>query len=58
MTRQLVGRGLQGIGLLILPFSIVSELVARLGLGQSMLISAGGALLFYVGYVLQHRTSP
>jgi len=55
MTRHHLGRALQGIGLLILPFSIVSELVARVGLGQSMLISAAGAGLFYVGYVLQHR---
>jgi hypothetical protein len=50
-----LGRFLQLVGLLILPFSVVSELVEKVGLGQSMLISAGGALLFYVGYVLQHK---
>jgi len=33
---------LQGLGLLILPFSIASELVAKVGLAQSMLLSAGG----------------
>jgi hypothetical protein len=25
------------------------------GLGQSLLISGAGALVFYIGYVLQHR---
>jgi hypothetical protein len=46
---------LQFVGLLILPFGIASELVGRVGLGQSLLIAAGGALLFYVGYVIQNR---
>ncbi|WP_406696669.1 hypothetical protein V5E97_37355 [Singulisphaera sp. Ch08] len=55
MTRQRLGRGLQFLGLLILPFGIASELVDRIGLGQSLLIAAGGALVFYVGYVMQHR---
>jgi hypothetical protein len=55
MTRQRLGRALQFLGLLILPFGIASELVEKVGLGQSMLIAAGGAAVFYVGYVLQHR---
>jgi hypothetical protein len=55
MNRRGIGRFLQLLGLLILPFAIVSELVEKVGLGQSLLISAGGALIFYVGYVLQHR---
>lgn len=55
MIRQRVGRGLQFLGLVILPFGIASELVEKVGLGQSMLIAAGGALVFYVGYVMQHR---
>jgi hypothetical protein len=29
--------------------------VGKVGLGQSLLIAAGGALLFYAGYVTQHR---
>jgi hypothetical protein len=49
------GRLLQLIGLLILPFGIASELVGRVGLGQSLLIAGGGAFLFYVGYVIQNR---
>jgi hypothetical protein len=49
-----VGRLIQFVGLLILPFGIASELVGKVGLGQSLLIAAGGALLFYAGYVTQH----
>ncbi len=55
MTRQRLGRGIQFLGLLILPFGIATELVGKVGLGQSMLIAAGGALVFYVGFVMQHR---
>lgn len=55
MKTYRLGRFLQLAGLLILPFSIVSQLDDKVGLGQSMLISAGGALLFYTGYVLQNR---
>jgi len=55
MTRQRLGRALQFVGLLILPFGIASELVGKVGLGQSLGIAAGGALVFYVGFLLQHR---
>jgi hypothetical protein len=51
--RYKLGRLLQLIGLCILPFGIASELVGKVGLGQSLLIAAGGALVFYVGYVIQ-----
>jgi hypothetical protein len=50
------GRALQILGLLILPFAIASELVGKVGLGQSMLIAAAGAGLFYAGFLVQHRT--
>ena len=43
MWRYRVGRSLQLIGLLILPFAIASELVGEFGLGQSMLVAAAGA---------------
>ena len=55
MTRYHLGRSLQLIGLLILPFSVVSEVVEKVGLGRSMLISAMGVLIFYAGYVVQTR---
>ena len=41
------------IGLGILPFAIASNLMEKVGLGQSMLIAAGGMAVFYVGYVVQ-----
>jgi hypothetical protein len=52
-----IGRLLQLAGLLILPFAIVSELLEKVHLGQSLLIAAGGAALFYVGVQLQRRGS-
>lgn len=51
--RYKFGRLLQAIGLCILPFGIASELMEKVGLGQSLLIAAGGALVFYVGYLIQ-----
>ncbi len=55
MSRYAIGRSLQFVGLLILPFGIASELVSAVGLLQSMLIAAGGAMVFYIGYVIQHK---
>jgi hypothetical protein len=55
MSRYRIGRSLQFLGLLILPFAIASELVGEFGLGQSMLVATAGAALFYVGFVIQHR---
>ena len=54
MERRRIGRVLQLIGLLVLPFAIASELVGEVGLGQSLLIAAAGAAVFYVGFLLQH----
>jgi hypothetical protein len=56
MWRYPVGRLLQLCGLLILPFAIASELLNKVGLGQSLLIAAAGAALFYVGVQVQHRS--
>jgi hypothetical protein len=53
--RHGLARFLQLLGLLILPFGIASELVGKVGLGQSLLIAAGGTFVFYIGYVLQNR---
>jgi hypothetical protein len=57
MWRYRTGRFLQFLGLLILPFAIASELMDKVGLGQSLMIAAFGALVFYVGVQLQHRQS-
>lgn len=53
--RRALGRTFQLVGLLILPFGMATELVGRTGEGGLLLIAAGGAFLFYVGYVIQHR---
>ena len=57
MWRYRIGRFLQFLGLLILPFAIASELMEKVGLGQSLMIAAFGAFVFYVGVQLQHRPS-
>ncbi|WP_165220828.1 hypothetical protein [Aquisphaera insulae] len=57
MTRYRIARLLQMLGMLILPFGIASELMGKVGLGQSLLIAAGGMVVFYAGFVLQDRTS-
>jgi len=56
MSQRGLGRSLQFLGLLILPFAIASELMSAVGLGVSMLIAAGGAVVFYLGYILQARS--
>jgi hypothetical protein len=55
MLRYRIGRGLQIIGMILLPFGIASELMDKVGLGQSLLIAATGMLVFYVGYIIQHQ---
>jgi hypothetical protein len=55
MGRYRIGRSLQFLGLLVLPFAIASELVGEVGLGQSMMIAALGAAVFYVGFLVQNR---
>ena len=56
MDRRRVGRALQFFGLLVLPFGIGLELAEAVRLFQSLLIAAAGALIFYIGYILQHRS--
>jgi hypothetical protein len=53
MNRYALGRTLQFVGLLILPFAVVSELVGKVGLGQSLLIAGAGAAVFYLGQRIQ-----
>jgi hypothetical protein len=55
MSRYTLGRTLQLLGLLVLPFGIASELAGKVGLGQSLLISGAGVLVFYAGFLLQPR---
>jgi hypothetical protein len=54
-TKYALGRTLQLVGMIILPFGIVSELVGKVGLGQSLLIAGGGVVVFYLGVLVQPR---
>lgn len=53
MSRYAVGRAVQFVGLLVLPFAIASELVGAVGLGRSMLIALLGVVVFYLGRAVQ-----
>ena len=55
MSRHSLARGLQFVGMFILPVGIASELVGKVGLGQSLMIAALGMVIFYAGYLLQHK---
>lgn len=55
MFRYGFGRLVQLVGLFILPFGIVSELLGKVGLGQSLMIAAAGVVVFYVGVLIQPR---
>lgn len=48
-----LGRLLQLLGLTILPVAVLLELQSTLDLRQYLTLSAFGATLFAVGYVLQ-----
>jgi hypothetical protein len=58
MNRRTLARGLQVIGMMILPFAIASELQGVVGLGKSLMIAAGGVVVFYIGVALQGRVEP
>lgn len=55
MNRYALGRSLQFLGLVILPFAIASELVGAVGLGKSLLIALAGTTVFYIGTLIQPR---
>jgi hypothetical protein len=56
MWRYRIVRMFQLFGLVVLPFAIASELMDKVGLGQSLLIAAAGAAVFYIGVQVQHRS--
>jgi hypothetical protein len=53
--RRALGRTLQLVGLLILPFGMATELTGRVGEGGLLVIAAAGGIVFYLGYLVQHR---
>lgn len=57
IAMRTLARALQVIGMIILPFAIATELAGKVGVGQSLLIAAGGFVLFQFGVWLQNRAS-
>ncbi|MEO6810676.1 MAG: hypothetical protein ABI353_16290 [Isosphaeraceae bacterium] len=55
MNRYALGRSLQFLGLVILPFAMASELVGAVGEGKLLLIALAGAVVFYIGTLVQPR---
>ncbi|AMV37317.1 hypothetical protein [Planctomyces sp. SH-PL62] len=53
MSRRRVGRSLQLLGLILVPFGIASELNGAVGLRGSLLISGTGMVGFYLGRLIQ-----
>ncbi|GBD35828.1 hypothetical protein HRbin36_00943 [bacterium HR36] len=59
----LLGRSLQIVGLVLVPVAVAGNLAeiahspAALTLRQSVILSALGIALFYMGYLLQGRRS-
>jgi hypothetical protein len=55
-----IGRFLQLLGLLITPVGVAGNLAREelIDLKTSLAIAAGGALLFFLGWLLQQRARP
>lgn len=55
-NRYALGRTLQFLGLIVLPLAISAEVFGQITLGQSVLLAAGGTLVFFIGYQIQNRS--
>lgn len=53
-----LARFLQFLGLVILPLAIAGNLAERLALGQSLILSGAGMLIFYLGWLMQPQDGP
>ncbi len=53
-----LSRLLQFLGLVILPVAISGNVAEQLDLKQSLMLSAAGVLVFFVGWLLQQSTRP
>jgi hypothetical protein len=53
-----VGRFLQLVGLIILPFAIAGNVVEQLSLKESLTMSGIGILVFSLGWLLQQGARP
>lgn len=53
-----IARFLQFAGLIILPFAISGNVAEKLDLKQSLILSAVGCGVFFLGWLLQQTTKP
>lgn len=53
-----ISRGMQLIGLILLPFAISGNAADKLDLRQSLILSGVGVGIFFLGYLLQQSTRP
>jgi hypothetical protein len=53
-----LGRSLQLVGLVILPFAVAGNVVERLSLKESLTLSGVGILVFGLGWFLQQGSRP
>lgn len=51
-----LGRLLQLVGMIIVPQAIVLELLAKVSLGQSLLIAVAGTSVFIIGVGIQRAS--
>jgi hypothetical protein len=48
-----IGRGLQKLGLIVLPLSIVLQLAGAIDVKQMLAILVAGVCLFYIGRIVE-----
>ncbi|MCI0463078.1 MAG: hypothetical protein L0Z62_39530 [Gemmataceae bacterium] len=53
-----LARGLQLLGLIVLPMAIMGNVAEQLSLKDSLILSAVGGGVFLLGYLLQQGTRP
>lgn len=53
-----LGRFLQLVGLIVLPFAISGNVAEKLDLKQSLIVSGVGIAIFFVGWLLQQVARP
>lgn len=53
-----LGRAMQLVGLGVLPVAIAGEVAGQLALKPSLVLSAAGVLIFFIGWQIQQATRP
>jgi hypothetical protein len=56
--RYKLGRALQLVGMTLLPIAMAGEMMNRLDLKEMLALTGGGALVFFIGWLLQQSSKP